>query len=112
MARKDIKRHPDLDSAANYTIETELEAWGTNSTLTSKYVTLEMTAFDLQSKNNWTHVWKVNAELHPNQSTELWKGLVPGQPIRNNVADVPKDIVVSGKLLDENGTILARYTNW
>jgi beta-mannosidase len=112
MTRKEVKKYPDEDSAANYSIETDLQVWGTNSTLEAKNVTLEMTAFDLQSSEGWKHTWKVEAELLPNQSTELWRGLVPGQPIRNNVADVPKDIIVSARLLDGNCTVLARYANW
>jgi len=112
MTRKEVKKLPDEDSAANYSIETDLQIWGTNSSLESKRVTVEMVAFDLQSSEGWKHTWKIEAELLPNQSTELWQGLVPGQPIRNNVADVPKDIVISARLLDETGIVLARYSNW
>jgi len=112
MTRKEVKKYSDPDSAANYTIESQLEIWGTNSSLVLKKVRLEMTAFDLQSIDGWKHERTVDVDLLPNQSTELWQGLVPGQMIRNNVADVPKDIVISARLLESDGTVLARYTNW
>lgn len=113
MTRKEVKKYPEPDSAANYTIESQLQVWGTNSTLVSKKVRLEMTAFDLQATDGWKHERTIaDVDLLPNQSTELWQGLVPGQLIRNNVADVPKDIVISARLLEGDGTVLARYTNW
>ncbi len=50
--------------------------------------------------------------LAPNSSTEIWKGDVPDQPIRTTDGQVPKPIVVQARLLDTDGTILARYSNW
>jgi len=111
MTRKEVKTYPDPDSASIYNIRTDLQVWGTNSSLTTKNVSLELTAFDL-SDGNWKNVRTIDAQLLPNQSTELWAGAVPGQPIRNNIADVLKDIVISARLLDKDGNVLARSSNW
>jgi beta-mannosidase len=53
-----------------------------------------------------------DVDLAPNSSTEIWKGNVPGQPIRTSDGQVAKPIVVQARLLDANGTVLARYSNW
>lgn len=87
-----------------------MEIWGTNSTLTEKKVTLEVTSFDLDS--DWTEQRKQEVVLAPNSSTELWKGDLPGQPLRTKYSQVPEVIVVSSRLLDADGTVLARYSNW
>ncbi|KAG7097004.1 hypothetical protein E1B28_004398 [Marasmius oreades] len=110
MTRKDKIDHPDDRSAAKFAIDTILEIWGTNSTLEQKEVTLEVTSFDLQS--DWEDVWSKSVTLSPNSSTELHKGTLPGQPTRHKQSEIPKDIIVSARLLDADGTILARYTNW
>ncbi len=47
--------------------------------------------------------------LKQNASTELYKGIVPGQPTRTNLAQLPKVIVVGARLLDGDGKVLARY---
>ena len=110
MTRKEKETFANERSAADFTIETVLEIWGTNSTLSDKVVTLEVTAFDLDS--NWTEKWEIEMTLALNSSTELYKGKLPGQPGRTKKSDVPKAIVVSARLLDENQTVLARYSNW
>ncbi|KAK7470699.1 hypothetical protein VKT23_002121 [Stygiomarasmius scandens] len=110
MTRKEHQTFPDDLSAAKFTIESILEIWGTNSTLEDKKATLEVTSYDLQSE--WKDSWKESVTLAPNSSTELFKGQVPGQPTRTKKSEVAKDIVVSARLLDGDGTVLSRYTNW
>ena len=110
MTRKDKKSFADDLTIVNYTIETVIEIWGTNSTLSKKEVTLEVTAFELDS--DWTEKWTKDAVLGPNASTELFKGNLPGQPVRTKKSELPKVIIVSARLLDKDGTVLARYTNW
>ncbi|KAL0577728.1 hypothetical protein V5O48_004277 [Marasmius crinis-equi] len=110
MTRKDKIDYPDDRRAANFVIDTVLEIWGTNSTLEEKQTTLEVTSFDLHS--DWTDSWKESVTLSPNSSTELHKGTLPGQPARHKHSEVPKNIVVSARLLDADGTILGRYANW
>ncbi|GJE84980.1 glycoside hydrolase family 2 protein [Phanerochaete sordida] len=110
MARKDVTTHPDALSAARVAIEARLEVWATNSTLAEKSVTLEVAAFDLHS--DWTERWTRDVVLAPNAATELWAGPVPGQPTRTKLNDAPRTIVVSARLLDAAGAVLARYANW
>ena len=110
MTHKEVTAYKDDTSAAFLTITTVLEIWGTNSTLSEKKVTLEVTEFDLQS--DWTERWEKEVVLAPNASTELYKGDVKGQPVRTKKSEVPKDIIVSARLLDADGTVLSRYANW
>ncbi|KAF9263450.1 glycoside hydrolase family 2 protein [Marasmius fiardii PR-910] len=109
--RKDKIDYPDDRSAAKFAIDTVLEIWGTNSTLEKKEVVLEVMSFDLHSE--WKDVWSKTVTLSPNSSTELHRGTLPGQPTRYKQSEIPKDIVVSARLLDSDGTtVLARYSNW
>jgi beta-mannosidase len=110
MIRKERQTFANERSAADFTIETVLEIWGTNSTLSNKAATLEVTAFDLNS--NWTEKWEMEITLALNSSTELYKGKLPGQPERTKKSDIPRTIVASARLLDENKTVLGRYSNW
>ena len=110
MTRKDRKTFADDLTAAFFTVETVLEIWGTNSTLQEKRASLEVTAFDLHS--DWRETFKQDVALAPNASTELFKGLLPGQPKRTKLSEVPKTIVVSARLLDSAGAVLGRYSNW
>lgn len=109
MTRKDKQTFSNDRSAVDFTIESVLEIWGTNSTLLDKAVTLEVTFFDLES--DWTEKWEKEVVLAANSSTELYKGHVTGQPIRNKQSDLPKIIIVSARILDGQ-TILSRYSNW
>ncbi|CAA7259722.1 unnamed protein product [Cyclocybe aegerita] len=109
MTRKEKKTFADDRSAANFTITTVLEIWGTNSTLSDKTVTLEVTSFDLDS--DWIDKWEKEVTLAANASTELHSGKLAGQPDRTKLSEVPKTIVVSARLLD-NESVLARYSNW
>jgi len=110
MTRKEKQTFANERSGADFTIETVLEIWGTNSTLSDKSATLEVTAFDLES--NWTEKWEIEIILALNSSTELYRGKLPGQPERTKKSDVPKTIVVSARLLDGNKTVFGRYSNW
>lgn len=110
MTRKEKKTYADESTAAFFEIETVLEIWGTNATLEEKKVTLEVASFELDSE--WTDTWSREVALPPNASTELWKGELPGQPKRTKASEVPRTIVVSARLLDADGTVLGRYSNW
>lgn len=109
ITRKDKKVFADELKAATFTIETEIEIWGTNSDLEERKATLVVEAFNLESE--WTDKWSKEVTLVPNASTELWKGLLPGQPVRTKLSDVPRPIIITARLL-EGSTVLARYTNW
>ncbi|KAI0353465.1 glycoside hydrolase family 2 protein [Trametes cingulata] len=111
MTRKERKTFPDALSAARFEIETVLAVWGTNSTLEPKRAKLEVTAFDLDDPE-WREQFAQDVVLAPNAATELWEGPLPGQPVRTKLSEVPKPIVVSARLLDANGTVLGRYSNW
>ncbi|KZT33739.1 glycoside hydrolase family 2 protein [Sistotremastrum suecicum HHB10207 ss-3] len=110
MTRKEKKTFANEETAALYTIDTELEIWGTNSTLTDKKATLDITAFDLHS--DWTQNTNTAIVLKANQSTELFKGAVPGVPQRTNDGEPYRTIIVSARLLDADGEVLGRYSNW
>ncbi|KAF7977660.1 hypothetical protein HWV62_3094 [Athelia sp. TMB] len=110
MTRKTNQTNKNEKTAAFFEVKTKLEIWGTNSTLVEKKVTLEVTSFDLDS--DWTDKWTKDVVLSPNSSTEIWKGELPGQPTRTKYSQVPEVIVVSSRLLGEDGTVLARYSNW
>lgn len=86
----------------------QLEIWGNNSAPVAKDATLELVAFDLDS-GEFVNKKTSKVTLAPNSSTEFWKGTVPGQPTRTSLGQVPKTIVVGARLIDEDGTVLARY---
>lgn len=109
MTRKEVKSFADDRTAADFTIETALEIWGTNSTLQEKKATLAVAFFDLQS--DWRDGWTEEVVLAPNAATELYKGALRGQPVRTKLSEVPKTIIVSARLLDGD-EVLARYSNW
>ncbi|KAF5322547.1 hypothetical protein D9619_000300 [Psilocybe cf. subviscida] len=110
MTRKEIKKFADERSAAEFTIATELQIWGTNNTLEQKKVTLEVTFFNLADEA-WKESWSKEVLLSANSSTELYKGEVVGQPVRTKLSDPPKNIIISARLLDGD-VILGRYSNW
>ncbi|EIW82049.1 glycoside hydrolase family 2 protein [Coniophora puteana RWD-64-598 SS2] len=109
-ARKEVKTFASDLSAADFTVESTLAVWGSNFTLAEKKVTLELTAFDLHS--DWTESWTKEVTLAPNMSAELWSGRVPGTEVRTKLSDVPRTVIVSTRLLGDDGTVLARYANW
>ncbi|KAI0637996.1 glycoside hydrolase family 2 protein [Trametes polyzona] len=112
--RKERKTFPDPRSAARFTVETVLAVWGTNANAGAgrepRRATLELTAFDLHS--GWTERLTREAVLAPNAATELCEGALPGQPVRTALSEVPRTIVVSARLLDADGSVLARTSNW
>lgn len=110
MTRKDRTTYSNDRSADQFTIETKLEIWGTNSTLLEKKAKLEVTTFDLDSK--WEDKWEQDVILASNASTELYSGSLPGQPIRTKKSEIPRVLIVSARLLDIDGTVLGRYSNW
>ena len=110
MTRKEYQKFSNDRSAAAFVIETKLEIWGTNSTLAEKRAILEVTSFDLHS--DWRAKWTQEVVLSPNSSTELHTGNLAGQPIRTKKSEIPKIIIVSARLLDQNGDVLGRYSNW
>ena len=69
-----------------------------------------MQSFNLDAGLIDTRTFKV--ELAPNSSTEIYKGSVPGQLVRANEATLPTPIVVHTTVIDEDGSILSRYSNW
>lgn len=110
--RNEHKEYVNERTLADFTITSHLEIWGTNSTLEPKRAILQVTSFDLE-RPDWRDRWDVNVILAPNASTELWKGQVPGQPVRTRESQVPKTIVVSAQLLDEDDrAVLGRHSNW
>ncbi|KAH8830756.1 glycoside hydrolase family 2 protein [Flagelloscypha sp. PMI_526] len=111
MTRKEYTKYENDRTAAFYKIETVLEIWGTNSTLTDKEVTLEVTFFDLHNPE-WKESFSKEVTLAPNSSTELFKGSLPGVPLRTNKSEIPPVIIASARLLNESGRVLARYSNW
>lgn len=112
MTRKDNKTFNSETSAAFFKIETILEIWGTNKTLKDHKVTFDLKCFDLED-DKWSNNWSKDLVLSANASTEIFSGILPGQPIRTKDSETPKSIIVSARLLDQStGTVLARYANW
>lgn len=111
ITRKHCKVYADQRTSAHFTITSQLDIWGTNSTLDKKHATLEVTSFDLE-RPDWNDRWEISVVLAPNASTELWRGVVPGQPVRTRESQVPRPIVVSARLLDADGVVLGRCSNW
>jgi beta-mannosidase len=112
MTRKTEKIFANPKTAAFFVIDTTLEIWGTNKTLEDKFVTLDITCFDLEGVG-WTYKWEQDAVLAANASTEIFQGPLPGQPTRIKESQIPKPIIVSARLSDKStGTLLARNVNW
>ncbi|KIM68561.1 glycoside hydrolase family 2 protein [Scleroderma citrinum Foug A] len=110
MTRRERTTYPDELSAASFTIETILEVWGTNCTLTEKKVELELSIFELDSA--WSDTYTMDVVLAPNSSTELFCDQLPGQPVRTKLNEVPRTIIASARILDETGRVLSRSSNW
>ena len=111
ITRKEITTFANDFTAAEYTIETYFEIWGSNSTLVEKTVTLEVKTFDLESESCSRDSWAVEVTLAPNTSTEFWRGKVLPLPDRRTQSEVPKPVVVSARLLQDS-EVVARYCNW
>jgi beta-mannosidase len=108
MARKDVETKENKHSDARFKIEQTLEIWGNNSAHTEKQCKLDIVAFDLH-KGEVVERISQDVTLAANSSTEFWKGLVPGQIVRKSLREVPKTIVIGARLLDSDGTVMARY---
>jgi len=114
ITRKEIKTFANEFTAADYRIETYFEIWGSNSTLEEKTVTLEVKVFDLESDGNESgskETWAIEVTLAPNASTEFWRGKLLLLPDRRTQSEVPKPVVVSARLLQDE-EVVARYCNW
>lgn len=98
ITRKENTIFENERTAAHYKIETLLEIWGTNSTLTEKEVTLEMSYFDLHDPE-WKETTSEEVTLAPNSSTELFKGALTGVPLRSKQSEIPPMIVASARLV-------------
>jgi len=110
VARKDVKTYANDRTAAFYVIETVIEIWGTNSTLFDKRATLQVSSFDLHSE--WRHQLSRKVVLRANSSCELYETRLPGQERRTSESEAQRMVVVSARLLDETGQVLARHSNW
>lgn len=111
MTRKEKKTYTDDRSAAFFTIDTIIEIWGTNKTLEDKKAKLDVTAFNLEDAQ-WRDHRTEDVVLKANSSTELFKGDLPGQPKRTKLSETPKSIILSARLIGDNGEVLGRYSNW
>ncbi|CED84166.1 glycoside hydrolase family 2 protein [Phaffia rhodozyma] len=109
-AREEITTFADKITSANREIKQHTEIWGTNSTLESKNITLEIQAFDLTG--NLIHSSTQSATLSPNSSTELYRGVVPGQKIRRSQGEEAEVIIVGAKIFDDDKNVLARFCDW
>ena len=110
MTRKEKFTHPDKRSAGNVIIDTQLEIWGTNSTLSEAQFELDVSSFDLHT--DWIDHWSKKVVLAPNASTEFFQGDLAGQSRRTKKSERPRVIVVSARLIDEDGRVITRYSNW
>ncbi|KAG8980228.1 hypothetical protein FRB93_009335 [Tulasnella sp. JGI-2019a] len=113
MTRKESKKSTaGEDSVAFFEIDTLMEIWATNSTLSEKKVTLQVKSYDLD-KGKEVDGLEQEVTLAANASTEAWKGSLAkfGQPIRTKLSEAPRTLVISARLLDGD-EVLARYSNW
>lgn len=113
MTRKEVKTATKPHSEAFFEIDTVLELWATNSTVDQKKVTLDVKSFDLDAGLVY-ELPKKEVTLDANAATELWKGSLDvfGQPKRTKKSEVPRTLIISARLLEKDGTVLARYANW
>ncbi|KAG6839099.1 hypothetical protein C0991_005817 [Blastosporella zonata] len=94
-----------------------IDVWGTNATLNSRAVKLELTYHDPNS--SWTFSETHDVTLLPNQSTELLSIRCPGPP-QDGVQPPSGDpiwtssysVVANARLLDLDGRVLARFADW
>jgi beta-mannosidase len=112
MTRKTVKTPLSPTSALYSSIVTNIEMWGTNSTLEPVKATLEIRSFDVEGGGKLIDTQKLDVTLASNSSTELWKGVLPGEGKRTRDSDPNKVIVVQARLLSTEGKVLARYSNW
>ncbi|KAF8528704.1 glycoside hydrolase family 2 protein [Gautieria morchelliformis] len=111
ITRKEKKTYADECTAAFFTIDTLIEIWGTNKTLEDKKVTLDVAAYNLDDPS-WHDRTTEDVILKANSSTELVKGNLPGQERRTGLSENAKPIIVSARLIGDNGEVLGRCANW
>jgi beta-mannosidase len=111
ITRKEKKTYADERTAAFFTIDTLIEIWGTNKTLEDKKVKLDVAAYDLDDPS-WHDGTTEDVILKANSSTELFEGNLPGQKRRTGLSENAKPIIVSARLIGDNGEVLGRYANW
>lgn len=94
-----------------------IDVWGANATLNSRGVRLELACHDLNS--SWKQSESYNVILLPNQSTELLSIRCPGPstvgvepPSGDPIWTSSYSVVVNARLIDSDGKILARFTDW
>jgi beta-mannosidase len=83
---------------------------------------LELSFYDLNEGSKWSYSETRDVELPPNQSTDLVVGMKCQGPPQGGSLDDGKNgppiwtssysVVVSARLLSENGEVLARFSDW
>lgn len=111
ITRKEKKTYTDERTAAFFTLDTLIEIWGTNKTLEDKEAKLDVTCFNLDDPL-WRDHRTENVVLKANSSTEFFQGNLPGQERRTKLSENAKPIIISTRLIDDNGEVLGRYSNW
>ncbi|WVF68284.1 hypothetical protein IAT40_003049 [Kwoniella sp. CBS 6097] len=112
ITRKDVKEHKDKTTSAFFKVTQQLELWACNSTLEAAKGQIVLDSYNLNTGDRKTQTYDV--ELSANSSTEIWSGVCPGQPVRENDAQIPEPIVVQARLYlsSDPGSVAARYSNW
>ena len=109
MTRKTTQQPVD-DLTDNFIeIHDTVELWGCNSTLSARAVQVELQSWDLD--HGLVDRRTFDASLLANQSTEIWTGNVPVQPIRTSRAESPRPIVLHAVVRDGQ-EIISRASNW
>lgn len=118
--RREVAKNRPCDRPRNFyeygafqSRKVTLAIWATNAH-EERTFTLLVTAHDIV--NGWTtqEPWKREVVLGENRSTELYSGDCPQPPEEKWVDKVAPSgtVVVSAKLVDESGQIVARYCDW
>ncbi|CDO71388.1 Glycoside Hydrolase Family 2 protein [Trametes cinnabarina] len=112
MARTERKTFPDPLSAATFTIESVLAIWGTNSTLEPKRAVLEVTAFDVEVAD-WRERFVKTSCSRRTRRRRLWEGGgCPASGAHEAERGPTERSSCPPGLLDADGTVLGRYSNW
>lgn len=74
-------------------------------------MTLEVVTYELGTIAPISRM-RLDVTLPPNASTEVSNAPLPGQEPRHSEAVPPRPIVVSARVLDAGGKVLARTANW
>jgi beta-mannosidase len=89
-----------------------IEVWGTNSTLSSQELTLDIQYYDLLS--NWRSHEEQAVTLFPNQTTELLSKLCPHRGLTDkDIACPSSSVIVQVRLIEPSSKkVVARYSDW